>query len=59
MGDDGVGFPLATSGNGLGLLGIEERASLLGGRLVIRSSVGHGTTLRVAVPTPGVSPSLR
>lgn len=56
--DDGVGFPgLAdAAGSGLGLLGMQERASLLGGRLAVRSSVGRGTTIRVTVPAPGGHP---
>ena len=56
--DDGVGFPgpMLAAGSGLGLLGMQERASLLGARLVVRSSVGRGTTVRVTVPAPEGQP---
>ena len=44
--DDGRGFdPDELSGEGLGLLGMRERVSLLDGRLTIESSPGTGTTL--------------
>jgi signal transduction histidine kinase len=55
--DDGKGFdpaaigPSAT-GTGLGLTGMRERVSLLGGRLTIDSSPGEGTRIVVAVPRP-------
>jgi signal transduction histidine kinase len=47
--DDGVGFDvtLLPSATGLGLVGMEERARGLGGRLDVRSTPGQGT--RVAV----------
>ena len=54
--DDGVGFdPEATlrrgaRGEGIGLLGMRERAALLGGRVDIRSSPGRGTVIRLSVP---------
>lgn len=52
--DDGIGFEYAeaTSGkNGrLGLVGIRERAEMLGGSLVIESEQGAGTTILVEVP---------
>ena len=54
--DDGVGFdPEATlrrgaRGEGIGLLGMRERAALLGGRVDIRSSPGRGTAVRLSVP---------
>ncbi len=54
--DDGKGLPawaaqgdLATSGR-LGLLGMQERAALLGGDLNIQSEPGRGTTVSVNVP---------
>jgi signal transduction histidine kinase len=55
--DDGVGFDPETtlrrgaSGEGIGLLGMRERAALLGGRVDIRSSPGRGTVVRLSVPT--------
>jgi len=50
--DDGVGFdPEAAMRSGrLGLLGIQERAEVLGGTMVIESSAGAGTTLVVEIP---------
>jgi two-component system sensor histidine kinase UhpB len=47
--DDGRGLdgPLRP---GMGLLGIHERATLLGGRLVVGDRPGGGTRLRVSVP---------
>jgi signal transduction histidine kinase len=54
--DDGVGFDvarvLAQTGptESVGLLGMQERARLLGGRLEIESRDGGGTLVRVDVP---------
>jgi signal transduction histidine kinase len=50
--DDGKGFdPSAVQGQGgLGLVGMRERATLLGGKLDIDSSDGEGTTVRVTIP---------
>jgi signal transduction histidine kinase len=53
--DDGVGFELNAQGGpvravGLGLLGMRERAGMLGGALQISSSPGHGTIVRVELP---------
>jgi len=51
--DDGRGFRSSRaveSGGGLGLVGMRERASMVGGRLTIESEPGRGTTVRVAVP---------
>jgi PAS domain S-box-containing protein len=51
--DDGVGFPVAlmreraSTGASMGLPGMQERATLLGGRLSIDSTVGAGTTVRM------------
>jgi signal transduction histidine kinase len=50
--DDGVGFD-PSNGTGeqhLGLLGMRERAELLGGRLTIESAPGQGTSVFVEVP---------
>lgn len=57
--DDGCGFdPQALPGDpglphGLGLLGMEERVTLLGGRFRLRSRPGWGTSISVRVPLDG------
>lgn len=54
--DDGVGFDMAEAASSrqtrerLGLYGMEERASLLGGWLGIESKPGAGTSVRVEIP---------
>ena len=54
--DDGRGYNPSrqtsgsTSGSGLGLIGMRERAALLGGTLVIESRKGKGTTVIARVP---------
>ena len=49
--DDGQGFdPARARADGLGLLGMRERAALLDGTLSIESSNGAGTTLVLDVP---------
>ena len=49
--DDGVGFePARTREGGLGLIGMRERVALVGGRLIIESRPGAGTTFVVEVP---------
>jgi PAS domain S-box-containing protein len=55
--DDGVGFAAGdaeTAGHGFGLLGMQERASLVGATLQIESAVGKGTTIlvRMAAASP-------
>jgi signal transduction histidine kinase len=56
--DDGRGFDVeaayrrARTGGSLGILGMQERAELLGGKLVFESSPGTGTTVRASVPLP-------
>jgi len=52
--DDGVGFdPVAggASGQGFGLVGMQERAGLVGATLEIESSAGKGTTVLVRMTT--------
>ena len=53
--DDGDGFApdevVVTTEGGLGIIGMRERISLLGGRLELESAPGAGTTLVVEVPT--------
>jgi signal transduction histidine kinase len=50
--DDGQGFDpaRAPAGRGLGLTGMRERASLVGGEYMIESRPGEGTTVRVRIP---------
>jgi two-component system NarL family sensor kinase len=49
--DSGAGFRLRDARTrGFGLIGIEDRARLAGGRATIRSTPGHGTTITVTVP---------
>jgi len=48
--DDGVGFDSNARPPGFGLLGMEERLELVGGRLEIDSAPGKGTTLRAELP---------
>jgi signal transduction histidine kinase len=52
--DDGCGFDLHSLNKpgrpSWGLLGMEERAALLGGRLVLESGPGKGTRVEVTIP---------
>ena len=54
--DDGRGFDVeagrvrAMHGSSLGLLSMEERAALIGGRMTIESTPSHGTTVRAWLP---------
>lgn len=50
--DDGSGFDVenGTGSQHLGLLGMSERAELLGGRLTIESAPGQGTSVFVEIP---------
>jgi signal transduction histidine kinase len=48
--DDGRGFDPAAHSSGFGLIGMQERAELLHGRLDIKSSPGHGATVSVVFP---------
>lgn len=51
--DDGVGFqPEAAAPDRLGLLGMRERANLVGGELDIESKPGWGTTVLIRIPIP-------
>jgi len=60
--DNGVGFELekpVEPGGGLGLIGMEERAQISGGRLEFETHPGAGTKVRMWIPvkaearTPG------
>jgi signal transduction histidine kinase len=54
--DDGTGFNVAAAqacavgGQSFGLLGMEERAELAGGRMEMHSSAGAGTRIRACFP---------
>lgn len=52
--DDGRGFdpglPPGNDGRGLGLMGMRERANLVGGRVSVESEPGAGTCIRLEIP---------
>jgi len=55
--DDGIGFeqtkgmlPFGAKKQGIGLLGMRERAASVGGAIDIRSSMGKGTVIRAELP---------
>jgi signal transduction histidine kinase len=51
--DDGVGFePSAAHRSGLGMISMQERVHLIGGRLSVRSRVGAGTQVEAYVAVP-------
>jgi len=54
--DDGGGVdsPESLGLGGMGVLGMRERAVLLGGRLTVESNPGGGTTVRAVVPEAGL-----
>jgi signal transduction histidine kinase len=55
--DDGQGFdPARVPDNRLGLRGIKERVSLLGGVCTVESKPGGGTTVWVKIPMGGEQP---
>ena len=58
--DDGCGFDCvgagAVAGSHLGILGMRERARLLGGRLEVHSAPGDGTVVDATVPL-GIPPA--
>ncbi len=53
--DDGRGFDvdLVKKDRHLGLIGMQERAELLGGTLVIESAPGKGTSIYLSIPLTG------
>jgi PAS domain S-box-containing protein len=52
--DDGIGFNVAERGNdgGFGLIGMQERATLVGATLEIESAPDQGTTILVRIAAP-------
>jgi two-component system sensor histidine kinase UhpB len=57
--DDGIGFDVeealssASASSHMGLLGMRERLSLVGGSLNIQSRLGQGTQIRMSLPLRG------
>jgi signal transduction histidine kinase len=50
--DDGTGFePTEVPSDRFGLVGMRERARLLGGTLTVESGPDAGTAIEVAIPT--------
>jgi signal transduction histidine kinase len=49
--DDGVGFDIekVNKSSQFGLIGMQERAQLIGGELNVTSKPGHGTTVQLTV----------
>jgi signal transduction histidine kinase len=54
--DDGVGIATPSASDGIGLVGMRDRISAVGGELEVISSPGAGTTVRGVVPIDGPSP---
>jgi glucose-6-phosphate-specific signal transduction histidine kinase len=54
--DDGVGADLRIHGTGLGLIGMRERAELLGGQFHTTSRPGHGFALIATLPVTAGEP---
>lgn len=50
--DDGCGFDPSLRYGGLGIFGMRERASLLGGMVEIQSEPGQGTAVQARLPLP-------
>ena len=59
MRDDGVGFDVkaamedASKGQSLGILGLQERIYMIGGRVQFESVLNHGTEIRAQLPIDG------
>jgi PAS domain S-box-containing protein len=53
--DDGRGFDVVTEGTGM--IGMRERAAVIGGELLIRSTLGRGTRVRLAIDLGGEAPA--
>ena len=54
--DDGVGFTPEPGRGGYGLNSMAERAELIGGRLIVRSREGSGTSVIAVVPLAPAEP---
>jgi signal transduction histidine kinase len=57
--DNGVGLPASGSHKpgSFGLVGVEERVKILGGRFSVSSAPDQGTTIRVSIPS-SINPSI-
>jgi|GEM_PF-737253 len=61
--DEGVGFDApaalarAAQGGSMGLLGMQERAALVGGRLEIQAAPGRGAEIRATLPLKYAAPA--
>ena len=53
VGDDGAGFDISDDHNGFGLRSMAERASALGGELMVESEAGKGTRVTFLLPIDG------
>jgi len=58
--DDGIGFYAEAKaiGHGFGLVGMRERAALVGGSLEIESAPGQGTTVLVRIDVPAAASTI-
>ena len=54
--DDGIGFDNAAGKSGFGIRGMQERAALLGGEVVLASQPGRGTRVTLTFPRRSVAP---
>ena len=54
--DDGVGYNLDASrkSRSVGLTGMRERATMLGGKIELLSTLGHGATVRFTMPLTNI-----
>jgi signal transduction histidine kinase len=55
--DDGVGFEAESISDGFGLIGMRERAMLVGGELEVQTAPGAGTSIRFVMPLGEASSS--
>jgi signal transduction histidine kinase len=57
--DNGRGITEGERRNALGLLGMQERAGIFGGRVDIRSAAGKGTVANLRIPLPKAPEKLK
>jgi signal transduction histidine kinase len=55
--DDGAGFDVATARHGHGFLNMRDRLGAIGGDLLVESTPGTGTAVRVVIPAQPLSPT--